>query len=381
MNPSHAVDRQRISVIVPVHSGAAVLPRSLGALVASSLPRDRWELIVVDDASADDSAMIAAEYADTVVRLSGSPRGPAYARNRGCEVSTGDILVFVDADVCVHHDVLERFRELFLREPQLSAAFGSYDANPPAFGLVSQFRNLLHHHVHQSHPGEAETFWAGCGAVRREAIFGVHLFDEWHYSRPQIEDIDIGRRLRLRGGRILLRPEIQCTHLKRWSLFGMIATDLTGRGIPWTRVLLQERSLGRFHSLNLTRRERFSAMGVTLGMLLVVLAVLLGLWRLLPLAIVPLGALLVTHHTFYRLLLRRGIVLALVGVPLHVIYYLTATLAAGVGYLAHQLLGEPAPLPDAEAYEALSIRHWPPGPSRQPEHLWSLTTDRGASQP
>ncbi|MET0395792.1 MAG: glycosyltransferase, partial [Longimicrobiaceae bacterium] len=72
----------RLSVVVAVHDGEAVLPRSLAALAASGLPRAEWELVVVDDASADQGVLRAAEHADVVVRLPGRPRGPAYARPR-----------------------------------------------------------------------------------------------------------------------------------------------------------------------------------------------------------------------------------------------------------------------------------------------------------
>ncbi|MGH7448634.1 MAG: glycosyltransferase, partial [Longimicrobiales bacterium] len=145
-----------MSVGVPAYRGEQVLRQSLPALLASDVPRAQWELIDVDDASPDDTAAVAAEYADVVVRLRGGPRGPAYARNRGTEASRGEIIVFIDADVCVDSPTLGKFVAAFRTEPELAAVFGSYDANPSAPGIVSQFRNLLHHHVHHQNAGEAE---------------------------------------------------------------------------------------------------------------------------------------------------------------------------------------------------------------------------------
>ena len=55
-------------------------------------------------------------------------------------------------------------------EPGIAAVFGSYDDEPGAPNLVSQYRNLLHHFVHQTGRTEASTFWTGCGAVRRDAL-------------------------------------------------------------------------------------------------------------------------------------------------------------------------------------------------------------------
>ena len=75
------------------------------------------------------------------------------------------MLLFIDADVVVHPDVVARIRQAFEEEPSLAAVFGSYDANPRAPGIVSRYRNLLHHFVHQRGHREAATFWAGLGAV------------------------------------------------------------------------------------------------------------------------------------------------------------------------------------------------------------------------
>ena len=66
-----------LSVIVPVRDGNATLGRALTAILASELPRDDYELIVVDDASSDSSPELAARYADTVVRLTARKSGPA----------------------------------------------------------------------------------------------------------------------------------------------------------------------------------------------------------------------------------------------------------------------------------------------------------------
>ena len=96
--------------------------------------------------------------------------GPAAARNLGAAEAGADVIVFVDSDVEVHPDALERIAARFAVDPGLEALFGAYDDDPAHAGLTSRYRNLLHHHVHASAAGEAETFWAGLGGVRREAI-------------------------------------------------------------------------------------------------------------------------------------------------------------------------------------------------------------------
>src|SRR5439155_19309366 len=102
------------------------------------------------------------------------------------------------------------------------------------------------------------TFWSGCGAVRRRVFFDVGTFDAKRYSRPSIEDIDLGARLRAAGHRIFLNKAMQATHLKRWTIKGMTACDIFDRAIPWTLLNLQHRKLP--NDLNLGLSQRASAL-------------------------------------------------------------------------------------------------------------------------
>ena len=134
--------------------------------------------------------------------------------------------MFIDADIEIHGDAFVRIRAAFADDPGLVALFGSYDDRPAAPGVVSVFRNLLHHHVHQTSAGPATTFWGGIGAVRREAFESLGGFDENRYAVPAVEDIELGMRLTAAGARIILDPAIQGTHLKRWTLAQMMRTRL-----------------------------------------------------------------------------------------------------------------------------------------------------------
>lgn len=252
--------------------------------------------------------------------------GPAAARNAGARQATGDILVFIDADVEVHADVFVRLRKSFADE-SVAAVFGSYDDRPRDPGAVSVFRNLLHHHVHQTSGGDATTFWAGLGAVRRGAFFAVGGFDDERYPKPSIEDIDLGTRLHAAGYRLVLDPAIQGTHLKRWTLTSMVKTDLLQRGVPWVELLLSGR--GDRTALNLGWRHRLSALAsvALVGSIVARRAGAAGA------SLVTLGA---ANRSFYGLLARRrGPLAAATGVLLHAVHHLTAVAAAPLGLLAY----------------------------------------------
>lgn len=165
--------------------------------------------------------------------------------------------MFVDADVLVAPDTLCRATRFLRENPDVAAVFGGYDDRPEAQNLVSQYKNLLHHFVHQHSRSQAMTFWAGCGAIRAAAFRQVGGFDEDRYPKPSIEDIDLGYRLREAGNQIWLDKQMQVTHLKRWSLGSLLRSDIFDRAIPWSRLVLEKGRL--IDDLNLKVEQRVSA--------------------------------------------------------------------------------------------------------------------------
>ena len=325
----------RLSIIVPAHQAADLLPDTLGALRASSSPGIEWELIVADDGSRDGTGDVAARFADRVVKLDAPPGGPAGARNAGAAVARGEWLLFVDADVRVRMDTLRAFRHSIEVHPSVSAIFGTYDATPAAPGLVSRYRNLLHRYVHLRGAGPAETFWGGLGGMRADLFRNVGGFDTSRYARPQIEDIEFGYRLRDAGAKILLDPSIQGTHLKGWSFARMAVTDFRDRALPWMRLILEGQRRGSM-TLNITWRERLkvgvagSAIGALLG------AVVWADPRLAWLALALTAALAVSNLPVYRWFAGElGERFALAVLPLHLWYYFSNAVAVGVAVLEH----------------------------------------------
>lgn len=326
----------RLSVIIPVHDGEGYLDRCLERLGQSHF--QDYECIVVDDASSDGSRRIAAARGATVIALDRNG-GPAHARNRGAEQATGDLLLFVDADVCVHPDTLAQVDAYFRTHPAVDAVIGSYDDTPADPGFVSQYKNLLHHYVHHTSRTEAWTFWAGCGAIRRECFRAAGGFDE-SYTRPCVEDIELGFRLRALGRRIALNPAIQVTHLKRWTFRSLLRSDLLDRAIPWFRLMLRDRTMPS--DLNVTGAQRLSV-ALVLAMVLGCAAALAqpimrapGRHSLLWLAAAAAGLLLYLNRDVYRFFARRrGVMFAARAVPLHWLYFACCGLAVGAGLSLH----------------------------------------------
>jgi glycosyltransferase involved in cell wall biosynthesis len=306
---------RKLSVVVPVYNGAFFLDRCLDACAASSYAN--LEVIVIDDASTDASAAIAERHGAKVVRLA-HQSGPGTARNVGAGRAKGEILFFVDADVMVHVDAVERAVDQLEREPDVSAVFGSYDDSPAERNLLSQYKNLQHHFVHQTAAAEASTFWGGCGAIRRSAFEAVGGFDAARYPRPSIEDIELGYRLRARGYRIRVDKGLQGKHLKRWTLGSWLRADILSRAIPWSMLILDRKEILR--DLNLKVSDRVSA-GL-IGLSVALLAASLLRARLLWIVALLLLVVGILNRAFYAFLKRRrGLWFVAVAVPLHFLYF------------------------------------------------------------
>lgn len=239
-----------ISVIIPVHSASSYLSSCLECLAKSTeLPH---ECIVVDDGSTDDSIEVARRFGAKVLSTGGH-RGPAYARNLGARAATGTLLFFIDADVRVHTNTLAKVLFNFKNCPHLDALIGSYDNSPGSPDFLSQYRNLMHCFVHQNGRSEASTFWSGCGAIRRQIFLEFSGFNEL-YARPAIEDIELGFRLVHAGRKIVLDRTLLVTHLKRWTFWNLVKTDILDRGVPWTELILRDHHMPRDLNLQLSQR-------------------------------------------------------------------------------------------------------------------------------
>ncbi len=305
-----------ISVIIPVYNGGKFLPMCLDAVFASDYAH--FEVFVVDDGSTDDSAEISRAKGANVLSSNRPRSGPAAARNIAAEKARGEILLFVDADVVLKKDTIRKVAASFEENPDISALFGSYDDAPGEANFLSQYKNLQHHFVHQNASAEASTFWAGLGAVRREAFLSIGGFDCERFAIPSIEDIELGVRLRQAGHKILLDKEIQVKHLKKWEIKSLVKTDVFCRAVPWSKLILT--SQGMINDLNLKTSDRACAVLVALSLMTVPFI----FWKpalLIVLLAFLLAILFLNRKIFLFFLKKRGVLFAALAYPWQFFYF------------------------------------------------------------
>jgi glycosyltransferase involved in cell wall biosynthesis len=211
--------RPKISVVIPVHNGAATLPECLGAARASAF--DSFEVVVVDDASTDGSAEIAERHGCRTVRLR-TRSNAAGARNAGAKKTHGHVIFFTDADVVLPRDGLRRVWDDLQRHPEVVAVQGIYRSPGRDPTAASRYQNDYYHYFCRRIKGPyTSVFATWCAAVKPVAFWDAGGFDE-RIGGATVEDEELGYELVERGHRILLDRDLLVEHLARYSLWGLL---------------------------------------------------------------------------------------------------------------------------------------------------------------
>lgn len=99
-------DQPFVSIIIPVFNGERLIDGCLERLLNQTYPKERLEILVVDNGSTDDSAAFVKKFPVRIAQC--STKGPAAARNEGIRQSRGEIILFVDIDCLANSDLVER---------------------------------------------------------------------------------------------------------------------------------------------------------------------------------------------------------------------------------------------------------------------------------
>lgn len=313
------------SVIIPCHNAAKTLRLCLASVFAQTA--EPGEVIVVDDASADDSAAIAAEFDCRVIRQRPN-RGPAAARNLGAAHAVGEVLFFLDADLALEPGALEHASTALEADPGTAAVQGVYAAEPLIDdGPVERYKTLYEHHwrTRGAGPGSATLF--ALTAIRAEAFAEAGGFDE---ALRDGEDVDFGARLPARWT-VRTDPGVRARHDDVDTLGGMLIEQWR-RSLRFAELLARARrspgpgravGTGSFGAATV-----FSCAAVAAGLPLV-------LWSPF-LAAVPVGAAAVfamANAGLLRAAAARGAGWAVAVFGLHLLYVATAGLASAAGAL------------------------------------------------
>lgn len=212
-----------VTIIVPAYNAQG----TIGACIESLLGQTRRpdEVIIVDDSSRDDTALVALKYGVKVIKLEKNS-GPGVARNIGAAAATGEILAFTDSDCVAPPDWLERIVGA-LDAPGVVAATGGY-AGPVQDGFLTRLQHLIIRQRQSTLPPEIDSTITSNFSCLKTAFESVGGFPLYYIKRDPMkpvwgnEDEELGFLLARAGGKIRWMPDIGVLHLFRLSLRGYL---------------------------------------------------------------------------------------------------------------------------------------------------------------
>lgn len=184
-----------ISAVICTYNVGRVIKDTLDCLFASSYKG--LEVIVVDDASTDDTVEVCSRYPVTIIRLDEN-RGPSYCRNLGVRSSRGDVIFFLDSDVTFGPGLLGRMAGILEGDPGLSGVGTISGPDPLNPGFYPRYFALQRYLLYGSLAGNnryRDVICTRCGLLKRPVFDEVGGFDE-SYRKPSIEDYDFSVRMR-----------------------------------------------------------------------------------------------------------------------------------------------------------------------------------------
>lgn len=226
-----------VSVIIPNRNGAATIGKCLAAAGASD--HRNFEIIVVDDASEDNSIEAIEHYPCRLVRLH-KHGGAARARNAGAKHSRGRILFFTDADCLLQPDTLALAARTLALEGSTALVGGTYTTQPYDQRFFSRFQSIFINYFETRHVPEADYIATHALAMDASVFRRNRGFAE--DVRPILEDVEFSHRLRRAGCRLVMNPAIQVQHIFNYSLIRSLRNAFT-KSLHWTGYAIANRDL------------------------------------------------------------------------------------------------------------------------------------------
>lgn len=226
---------KKISVIIPNYNGSATIGKCLQALYASR--HNNFEVIVVDDCSKDGSQEIIRQFPCTFIRLE-SRSGASKARNRAVQQSTGDILLFIDADCIVQENTLS-LAEQYISLHKDALVGGTYTKTPFDDSFFSTFQSIF---IHYFETKTREPDYIATHALAMDSRLFRKSGGFIEDFLPILEDVEYSHRMRRAGYTLVMFPDLLVQHIfnftfmkslrnafrktKYWTVYSLTNRDL-----------------------------------------------------------------------------------------------------------------------------------------------------------
>ena len=311
-----------ISVIIPNHNGEKTIGRCLDAAFASQY--SNFEVIVVDDCSADSSANIIKEFPCRLIRLT-EHGGASKARNTGAQNSSGEALFFIDNDCLLQPDTLAKAAAAYEEEGPGVIIGGTYTPLPYDQKFFSIFQSIYIHYSETKNTQNPDYLATHAMLIAKNMFHKSGGFNE--QFMPILEDVEFSHRLKKMGATLRMVPEIQVQHIFNFTLVRSMRNGIR-KSKYWSIYSMKNRDL-LSDSGTASREFKFNVLACFINILLILTGVRLKTWLfMLPVLLLFGSNLFLNRHlvrSFYKV---RGPFFA---IPALVYYTFVYPFAVGIG--------------------------------------------------
>lgn len=207
-----------VSVVVPVYNAQGTIEECINSLLNLDYPKDKIELVFVNNASTDETLGILRRYSPRIKFYYEGKKGAAAARNKGILNTSAEVIAFTDSDCKVDKNWLKNIVSP-LQDVGIGAVGGRILSKRPC-NKIEKFGEKIHDHekaINEFKPPYVITMnWAS----RRSVLMDAGLFDE-RFIRGQ--DVDLARKINRAGYRFFYQPEAVIYHSNERTFSGLFS--------------------------------------------------------------------------------------------------------------------------------------------------------------
>ncbi len=222
------------SVIIPTYNEEKYIPFCLKSILTQTFPREKYEIIVVDGYSNDNTVKIAEEMADRVIVT--ERKGPGDARNTGGRIAKGKVLLFLDADTVITKNFMDVLFRDYLSDPNVvggTCDIHPIDGDPRAVALYKMI-NALYRLLYIVGFPHAQT---KCCFYLKKKFLEIGGFN----TRLMVaEDQELAWRMSKKGKMVYVKEVAAFSSMRREKANGYLKTV-----IDWIKNYLMVATMGR----------------------------------------------------------------------------------------------------------------------------------------
>ena len=209
----------KVSVVIPTKNRSALLAEAIERIECQSIPREQYEVIVVDNDSIDDTRSVLEQKARTYPNLRFDLQekpGAAATRNAGLRIAKGEIILFIDDDVQAERGLIQAHIECHRANPNASV-IGAVsmpwgDTTEPFLRYLRDHR-ILNPYTPSKGPIDFSYYHTCNVSTPTNVLLNVGGFNE-NFQIYGMEDIELGYRLETAGSRMVFAPDAKAVHYR-----------------------------------------------------------------------------------------------------------------------------------------------------------------------